>query len=61
MSDKVKSELLLDYVGEILPPKYDVHGLDIGLKSDIHYHNKSCCYYSDSMVFLLTSKNNRIK
>ena len=48
MSDKVKSELLLDYVGEILPPKYDVHGLDIGLKSDIHYHNKSCCYYSDS-------------
>ena len=48
MSDKVKSELLLDYVVEILPPKYDVHGLDIGLKSDIHYHNKSCCYYSDS-------------
>ena len=48
MSDKVKSELLLDYVVEILPPKYDEQGLDIGLKSDIHYHNKSCCYYSDS-------------
>ena len=32
MSDKVKSELLLDYVAEILPPKYDKNGIDIGLK-----------------------------
>ena len=45
MSDKVKSELLLDYVAEILPPKYDDDGVDIGLKTDFHYHNNSSCYF----------------
>ena len=45
MSDKVKSELLLDYVAEILPPKFDDDGVDIGLKTDFHYHNNSSCYF----------------
>lgn len=45
MSDKVKSELLIDYVIEILSPKLDSDGIDIGLKSDINFHNKQCCYY----------------
>lgn len=45
MSDKVKGDLLLDYLEQILPPKYDVMGNEIGLKTDIRYHNTNNYYY----------------
>jgi DNA helicase HerA-like ATPase len=39
MSDKTKSELLLDYIEQIIPPPKDEHtGEEIGLRSDIAFH-----------------------
>lgn len=45
MSDKVKGDLLLDYLEQILPPKYDAQGIEVGLRSDIRYHNTNDYYY----------------
>ncbi len=45
MSDKVKGDLLLDYLEQILPPKYDALGVEVGLRSDIRYHNTNNYYF----------------
>jgi len=45
MSDKVKADQLIDYVEDILPPIYDVHGVSVGLRSDFSFHNNQSCYY----------------
>ena len=45
MSDKAKGDLLLDYLEQILPPKYDSFGVEIGLRSDIRYHNTNNYYF----------------
>lgn len=44
MSDKVKSELLIDYIISIVPPNI-VNGIDKGLKCDFSFHNKLLYYY----------------
>ena len=44
MSDKVKSELLIDYIISIVPPNI-VNGIDKGLKYDFSFHNKLLYYY----------------
>lgn len=45
MSDKIKSELLLDYVEQILPYRYDEDGIAEGLRRDIDFHNQNKYYY----------------
>lgn len=45
MADKVKGDLLLDYLEQILPPKYDAMGVEVGLRSDIRYHNTNNYYF----------------
>lgn len=45
MSDKIKGDLLIDYVTDILPPNLDQFGIDQGLKSDFSFHSTSKCYY----------------
>ena len=45
MSDKAKGDLLLDYLEQILPPNYDAFGNEMGLRSDIRYHNTNNYYY----------------
>lgn len=45
MADKVKGDLLLDYLEQILPPKFDAMGVEVGLRSDIRYHNTNNYYY----------------
>lgn len=40
MADKIKATLLLDYLKEILPSKYDEFGIEIGLDSDVDFNNK---------------------
>lgn len=44
MSDKVKGDLLIDYVEEILPPNIK-NGIDIGLRDDFSYHSNAQCYF----------------
>ena len=44
MSDKVKGDLLIDYVEEILPPNKK-NGIDIGLRDDFSYHSNAQCYF----------------
>lgn len=44
MSDKVKGDLLIDYVEEILPPNIK-NGIDVGLRDDFSYHSNSQCYF----------------
>lgn len=46
MSDKVRGDLLIDYVQDILPPFLDANGVDIGLKSDFSFHSQGQCYYT---------------
>ena len=48
MSDKVKGDLLIDYVEDILPKRHDSNGVDLGLRSDFSFHNKCECYYKPS-------------
>lgn len=48
MSDKVKGDLLIDYVEDILPKRHDSNGVDLGLRSDFSFHNKYECYYKHS-------------
>jgi DNA helicase HerA-like ATPase len=45
MSDKIKSELLIDYVEQILPYKYDTNGIAESLRKDIDFHNQNKYYY----------------
>ena len=53
MADKAKALLLLDYFKEILPPKYDEFGIEIGLESDVNFHNvRSEFTMADNSVFL---------
>lgn len=46
MSDKVKGDTLMDYLEQILPPIYDSKtGVEIGLRSDVRFHNTNNYYY----------------
>lgn len=46
MSDKVKGDTLMDYLEQILPKLYDQStGVEIGLRSDIRFHNTNSYYY----------------
>ena len=46
MSDKVKGDTLMDYLEQILPKIYDQRtGVEIGLRSDIRFHNTNSYYY----------------
>lgn len=45
MSDKVKGDLLMDYLEQILPKKYDAFGVEQGLRTDIRFHNTNSYYY----------------
>lgn len=44
MSDKVKGDLLIDYVEEILPPNLK-NGIDVGLRDDFSFYSNSQCYF----------------
>lgn len=46
MSDHIKAKLLLDYLEQILPHKYDDMGIDIGLRSDLNWHARYNTFYS---------------
>jgi hypothetical protein len=48
MSDKFKSELLIDYVRQILPEKRDDNGIVESLTDDIAFHNTYKYYYLQS-------------
>ncbi|MBI9069697.1 MAG: ATP-binding protein [Salinivirgaceae bacterium] len=45
MSDKVKCDLLLDYLINILPQKIDDKGISESLKSDVGWHGEKKGYY----------------
>lgn len=46
MTDKVKGDLLLDYLEQVIPsPKDSVTGIEYGLKSDLGFHDKNQYYY----------------
>lgn len=46
MSEKVKGDTLMDYLEQILPKVYDQQtGVEIGLRSDIRFHNTNSYYY----------------
>lgn len=54
MSDKVKGDLLIDYVEEILP-KNKKNGIDVGLRNDFSFHSYGQCYFikeQDRAIFL---------
>lgn len=53
MSDKVKGDLLIDYVEEILPQNI-IDGIDVGLRYNISFHSRSQCY------FIIDRNNNTI-
>ncbi|WP_316804493.1 ATP-binding protein [Pedobacter nototheniae] len=41
MADKHKASLLLDYIKEILPSKFDSNGIEIDLSEDVDFHNQA--------------------
>jgi DNA helicase HerA-like ATPase len=45
MSDKVRCDLLLDYLNSILPERLDCFGLSISLTSDVGWHGEKKGYY----------------
>lgn len=45
MSDKIKSELLIDYVEEILKPFFSKQDEEQGLKFDFEFHNNNQYYF----------------
>ena len=53
MADYIKAKLLLDYFLEILPPRYDDDGNEIGLLSDLNWHGQNNTFYT------IKSGNNR--
>ena len=60
MSDKVKGDLLIDYVEQILPPNI-IAGIDIGLRYNISFHSRSQCYIiidrNNNTIFLNNPNN----
>ncbi len=47
MSDKVKGDLLVDYVADIVPKNLDPETkVDLGIKNDFWFHAKNACYYA---------------
>ena len=52
MSDKVKGDLLIDYVEEILPPKIK-NGIEEGLRKDFSFHTNGQCYYTREGNFFI--------
>ena len=47
MSDKIRGDLLIDYVADIIPKNIDpVTNIDMGLKNDFWFHTKGECYYT---------------
>lgn len=60
MSDKVKGDLLIDYVEQILPPNM-IAGIDIGLRYNISFHSRSQCYFiidrNNNTIFLNNPNN----
>jgi hypothetical protein len=46
MSDKVKADLLLDYVENILPEKFDSKDIAESLRKDFNFHNKNNYFYT---------------
>lgn len=47
MSDKVKGDLLIDYVADIVPRNFDpTTNIDLGIKNDFWFHTKGECYYT---------------
>lgn len=61
MSDKVKGDLLIDYVSDILPQNYDNNGIDIGLKGDFAFNNMKHEYYKPSNNISFRSNQEEIK
>lgn len=60
MSDKVKGDLLIDYVEQILPPNI-MAGIDIGLRYNISFHSRSQCYLTidrNNNTIFLNNPNN---
>lgn len=51
MSDKVKGDLLIDYVEEILPPKLK-NGIEEGLRKDFSFHTNGQCYYTNTLLII---------
>lgn len=54
MSDKVKGDLLIDYVEEILPPKIK-NGIEEGLRKDFSFHTTAqqyCTRVNERIVYL---------
>lgn len=47
MADYIKAKLLLDYFSEILPPRKDENGYEIGLLSDLNWHGSKSTFYTD--------------
>ena len=60
MSDKVKGDLLIDYVEQILPQNI-IAGIDIGLRHNISFHSRSQCYFiidrNNNTIFLNNPNN----
>lgn len=60
MSDKVKGDLLIDYVEEILPQNI-IGGIDVGLRYNISFHSRSQCYSiidrNNNTIFLNNPNN----
>lgn len=60
MSDKVKGDLLIDYVEQILPSNI-IAGIDIGLRYNISFHSRSQCYFitdqNNNTIFLNNPNN----
>ena len=48
MSDKVKSDLLIDYAEQILPKKYDINGIIGSLRKDIDFHNQGKYWFTNN-------------
>ena len=47
MSDKVKGDLLIDYVADVVPKNLERGtNVDLGLKHDFWFHGKGECYYT---------------
>lgn len=61
MSDKVKGDLLINYLEQILPPKLDELDIPQSLHQDICFHNKGSYYYLKDTANSLQSNPNLIE
>lgn len=48
MSDKVKGDLLINYIEQILPPKFDNNGIPESLHQGIDFKNNGGYYFTDN-------------